>query len=162
MATKSGKAQLCDLRQGRTFHMVRLIVNPHGDVETPIKTVYCNSWPFLKKPDPQLFTKLVSSVREPYVSIEPVWFSPKELEYAHYAYQYNLGSADNRNDTQHVNSNRWLFTTRRHAEKFARDLRSTFVPSEEMLWSLWHYERWQKDFVRSIMNNVSAGESECQ
>lgn len=132
MATKAGKVQLKDIRQGKTFYQVYPFLTFTGKINTEIIPVYCVSIPRASKiyrSDYYTFIPKYPSEYLIYVVAEykrtRQTLKENRLE-AMFAFCYNLGPEDLRYKADRININRWLFTTRKHAEKFAEDFKKTY------------------------------------
>lgn len=157
MATNAGMVQAKDIKQGRTFYQVVLMLKEHGEFTVEIRPVYCGSKLWLQNlQEFKGFTKPsmhINSYRD-----KPLFsFGYKNFEKAK---RDGCGNMFYYIYTQSFTTNTMcfyrLFTTRKFAERFAENLRKTFKLTDEQEYHVIYHYRWERDWEKREMSSLFA------
>lgn len=125
MATKSGKVRVKDCRNGKTFYMVKIIVDSVGSFATVIEPVYC-----------------CGVSKEEFFLLSHVGPTGSKKYVCDYRAKYFNASLSGRD---HVI--RRLFVSRRKANRFIKLVTPSFRPSFEQMWSASYSDRLINDII---------------
>lgn len=133
MATKSGKVGVKDCRNGKTFYMVKIIVDSIGGFIAVIEPVYCCwvSHPGVSKEEFFLLSHVGPTGSKKYV-----------CDYRARYFNTSLSGRD------HVI--RRLFVSRRKANRFIKLVTPSFQPNFDQMWSASYHDRLVADITNLL------------